>query len=167
MKNPMPALAAVALDMLWAGPALAQADMGVGSGASPAGLRCSALADLEEAERTTAVYFLAGYSNGERDAMSFGTMGQPAVKQPAAESTEGEAAQQQQSQEQQQQQPQGRQQAEGAALPEAAVEQPRRTGGPPVAVLPTIPVEAIIAACAQSPDSRTVDIITAQRAMDG
>lgn len=165
MKNPMPALAAMALGTLWAGPALAQADAGSENRANPSGLRCSALGDLDEAERTTAVYYLAGYSNGERDAMSFATPDRSAVEQPAAESTGREAAQQQQPQESSP--PQEQQQSEGTVSPEAAVEKPRRTGGPPVAVLPTIPAEAIIAACAQSPDSRIVDIITAQGALGG
>jgi hypothetical protein len=35
-------------------------------------------------------------------------------------------------------------------------------GAAPAAMLPTVAVDAIIAACAQSPDSRVVDIITAQ-----
>lgn len=124
MKRLLPALLLAAMGVLPVGAALGQStETGVARRDGPASLRCSALEQISEAERPYAVYFLAGYSDGERDAMTVGGVG-----------------------------------AEGAeiALPTA--------GGPPAAILPVIAVEAVLATCAQSPDSRIVDIIVAQGA---
>lgn len=98
---------------------------------SPSSLRCSALEDLDEAARSSAIHYLAGYNDGERDAMSFATV------------TPG---------------------SENAAGAETSEDTPATPGGPPAAILPTLAVDAVLAACAQSPDSRIVDIITAQGA---
>ena len=174
MSTPLSALAIVA-GLLAAGPAAAQV-ASIDSRNSPAALRCSALGQIEEAERPAAIYFMAGYSSGERDATAFATVGPTETlgadlpqdgAEPAADGTAAGA---------------DAQPAEGAGAAEqpaepaegAATEQPAEeptaatsgpTGGPPAAVLPTVPVEAVLAACAQSPDSRIIDIIIAQGAL--
>lgn len=200
MTSPASALALVA-GLLAAGPAAAQV-ASIDSRNSPASLRCSALGQIDEAERPAAVYFMAGYSSGERDATAFATVGAADtlgadVPQGGSEQAGGSTGE---SQAQQSAESGGADANEApaeaadaadgeaaadepaeAAAPEApaedaeaATEQPAAeagtatsgpTGGPPAAVLPTVPVEAILAACAQSPDSRIIDIIVAQGAL--
>jgi hypothetical protein len=152
MKNLAPALA-TALGLLWAGPALAQPSSGAENRNSPAGLRCSALGELEEVEQVAAIQFLAGYSSGERDAMTFATVGVTDELGAGTPAEGGDSAA-----------PAEGQQAEAPETTGSTGAVP--SGGPPVAILPTIPIEAIIATCAQSPDSRIVDIIVAQGAPD-
>lgn len=145
--------AAAVLGMLQPNAALAQTDgLGTASRNSPASLRCSALADIEETERAAAIYFLAGYNSGERDAMTFAIVG--IGEEPAAASATTP---------QQQTTAETEPQAGGEA---ATGDATANAGGPPAAMLPTIDADAILAACAQSPDSRIVDIITAQGAQD-
>ena len=158
MTSPASALAIVA-GLLAAGPAAAQIGASIDSRNSPAALRCSALAELEEAERPAAIHFLAGYASGERDATAFATVGSmdtlgidnPVEDQDAAEPVDGEP---------EQPETQGLTPEAEQEFPEAGL-----TGGPPVAILPTIPVEAVLAACGQSPDSRIVDMIITQSAV--
>lgn len=151
-------IAAAALGVLQSGAAFAQTDgLGTASRNSPASLRCSALADIEEAERAAAIYFLAGYNSGERDAMTFATVG--IGEAPAAGTDAGAGA----ATPEQQTAAEAEPQAGGEAATGGA---PANAGGPPAAMLPTIDADAILAACAQSPDSRIVDIITAQGAQD-
>lgn len=164
MPSPVSALAIVA-GLLAAGPVVAQV-ASIDSRNSPAALRCSALGQIDEAERPAAIYFMAGYSSGERDATAFAspteTLGADVSPDGTEQAADGAA--------------EGAGAAEQPAEPtdDAATEQPAEdaaaaisalTGGPPAAVLPTVPVEAVLAACAQSPDSRIIDIIVAQGAL--
>src|SRR5690606_40257840 len=73
MTSPATALAIVAF-LLAAGPAAAQV-ASIDSGNSPAALRCAALAQIDEAVRPAAIYFMAGCSSRERDATAFATVG--------------------------------------------------------------------------------------------
>src|SRR5688572_10187754 len=63
MTSPASALAIVS-GLLLAGPAAAQV-ASVDSRNSPSSLRCSALGQIDEAERPAAIHFMAGYSSGE------------------------------------------------------------------------------------------------------
>ncbi len=161
MTSPATALAIVAF-LLAAGPAAAQV-ASIDSRNSPSALRCSALAQIDEAERPAAIYFMAGYSSGERDATAFGTVGAADVlgsdlpeggtEQAADGTAEGTGEQSEQAAED-----------PVAAADEAMTAITGPTGGPPAAVLPTVPVEAVLEACGQSPDSRIIDILIAQGA---
>jgi hypothetical protein len=172
MRNLAPALAA-ALGLLWASPAFAQTSPEVEGRNSPAGLRCSSLTDLEEAEQGAAIQFLAGYSNGERDAMTFATVGTDQLGEDAL-AEGGETAATAEGEEQTTEPAEAQNQAQAEPGEDQEAEAPEvtgsvgtgSTGGPPIAILPTVPVEAIAAACAQSPDSRIIDIIVAQGALD-
>jgi len=141
---------ALALFGLLPAQAFAQADDSGADTLNPvASMRCSALGELDDAGRVTALYYLAGYADGERDAMTFATVGT------STEAASGSAA------------------AQPAAPPAEAQPAPDASGGqsqgqaaaPPAsrrpAVLPMLSEQEILAACAQSPDSRIVDIITA------
>lgn len=164
MTSPATALAIVA-GLLAAGPAVAQV-ASIDSRNSPAALRCSALAQIDEAERPAAIYFMAGYSSGERDATAFATVGptdalgsdvpEGGTEPAPAGTAEGTGEQSEESTED-----------PIAAAEEAMAAITGPTGGPPAAVLPTVPVEAVLEACAQSPDSRIIDIIIAQGALLG
>lgn len=162
MTSPAKALAIVA-GLLAAGPAAAQV-ASIDSRNSPAALRCSALAQIDEAERPAAVYFMAGYSSGERDTTAFATVGptdglgagalEGGTEQAPAGTAEGTGEQTEQTPDD-----------PVAAAEEALTAITGPTGGPPAAVLPTVPVDAVLEACAQSPDSRIIDIIIAQGAL--
>ncbi|HEV7275156.1 MAG TPA: HdeA/HdeB family chaperone [Devosiaceae bacterium] len=155
MTSPASALAIVA-GLLAAGPAAAQVGATIDSRNSPSALRCSALAELNEAERPAAIYFLAGYASGERDATAFATVGPTdtlGIDTPEEGSGANDA---------------GVQQPDAPALTPEEDEQftdAGPTGGPPAAILPTVPVEAVLAACGQSPDSRIIDMIITQSAV--
>jgi hypothetical protein len=156
MTSPASALAVV-VALLAAGPAAAQIGVTIDSRNSPSALRCSALAELDEAERPAAVHFLAGYASGERDATAFATVGSTdtlGIDAPE-EGSEADASGAEQQPEAPGLTPEEDQLAAASAL----------TGGPPAAVLPTVPVEAVLAACGQSPDSRIIDMIIAQGAV--
>lgn len=144
MTSPASALAVV-IAVLATGPAAAQIGVTIDSRNSPSALRCSALGQLDEAERPAAVHFLAGYASGERDATAFATVG--SMDTLGIDNPDEDQAQ-----------------LETPALDE---DSPAAgpTGGPPAAVLPSVPVEAVLAACGQSPDSRIIDIIIAQSAV--
>jgi hypothetical protein len=159
MKKLAFTLAALACGLMPTGAAFAQSDdSALDTRDSPAGVRCSALGELPEADRAAAVYYLAGYNDGERDAMTFATVGTGAevAAEPATDSAGQPAAGE--AQPQQQEAPPADQTEGGNA---AAVDAPA-VGAEAAPMLPTVAVDAIIAACAQSPDSRVVDIITAQ-----
>lgn len=158
MTSPASALAIVS-GLLLAGPAAAQV-ASVDSRNSPSSLRCSALGQIDEAERPAAIHFMTGYSSGERDATAFATVG-------PADVLGGDAPQGGTEQAGGAIEPQSEQSTEETGGIAGPVEVPETgpTGGPPAAVLPTVPVEAILAACAQSPDSRIIDIIIAQGAL--
>jgi hypothetical protein len=121
------------LAILLAAPALGQQDdSGADNLDGPASHRCSALADMDEARQTTMIYYLAGYYDGQRDATTIATVGQSAETAGETPTADG------------QEQP-----AEGA------------TPSPTTGAVPELAMEAILSACAQSPDSRIVDIVTA------
>jgi hypothetical protein len=129
------ALAAV-LACVVAAPVMAQLD---DSGADvlngPASARCSALADMDETERITTVFYIAGYYDGQRDAMTIATVG---------ESAEGSARTGAQNQ------------------PELAESDAQSaTSSVDTVSRPDLAIDTILTACAQSPDSRIADIITA------
>jgi len=93
---------------------------------TPTGLRCSALSEVEEAERAGVVYYVAGYDAGERAAMTIATVGE-------SNEEAGET---------------------GAGTMDRA----------PTSVanaMPPLSTEAVLAACASSPDSRIVDVVVA------
>jgi hypothetical protein len=206
MKTITPAATALAC-MLLAAPATAQSVTGMDGRNSPASVRCSALADLEENAR-------AGYGSGQRDAMNFATSGpsdllsteapeadiegggaagdqaQPEQgddaaapvapseeqAQPDAATQQGQAQQEPVQDEQAQQEPVQGEQAQQDATQQTEAQQDEAaqqseevpgatSGGPSVAVIPEVPVDAVLAACAQSPNSRVIDIVVAQGAI--
>ena len=127
-------------------PAMAQNENGgAESTVGVAGMRCSELATLDAAAQPGAIYYIAGYADGQRDATTFATVGgDESASEPADQSREsageGIAAE-----------------TNAAEAELAAEESPVATG-----LVPTLSVEQIAAACAQSPDSRVADIITSQ-----
>jgi len=98
----------------------------------PDALRCATLATIEPTSLSTAIYYIAGYYNARRDLETIAVTGEPPV---TAGSTLAAPPQQPQA---------------GVAAAET-----------PVTPVPTLPLEAIVATCSQSPDSRIVDVITA------
>jgi hypothetical protein len=161
--------------LLPAGATLAQEDI-VGPDAlnSPASIRCSALEQVAEGDRAGAVMFLAGYGAGQRDAINVttGTSVGTAIAEGGEEQEEDVGAidaltaTEETNPEETgnepaptNEQPPVDEITEDETAPGAA-----RPGGPSAAILPEIFPDRIIAACAESPDSRVVDIITAQGA---
>jgi hypothetical protein len=128
---------AAAVACVVAAPVMAQLDdSGADTLDGPASARCSALADMGEAERVTTVFYIAGYYDGQRDAMTIATVGRSAEGSP---------------------------QTGAQAQPEPAEsDAPTATSSVDAATnVPALALDAILAACAQSPDSRIADIITA------
>jgi hypothetical protein len=130
------ALAAI-LACVVAAPVMAQLD---DSGADvlngPASARCSALADMSESERITTVFYIAGYYDGQRDAMTIATVGESAEGSPVTGA---------------QDQPEPAESDASSTM--SSVDTATNT--------PDLAIDTILTACAQSPDSRIADIITA------
>ena len=126
---------AAAIAVLVSSSAFAQQDdSGADNLNAPNDLRCSGLAEMDEGSRAFAIYYIAGYHNGVRDAETIAVVGESAE-------TAGDT------------QPAESSQPEGAAGP--------------AGILPQLPLEAILSACAQSPDSRIADIVTAHAGASG
>jgi hypothetical protein len=120
-----------------AGPVMAQLDdSGADNLNGSDSARCSALADLSEADRITTVFYIAGYYDGQRDAMTIATVG---------ESAEGSA----------------RTEAQDQPAPTESDAPSAVSSADTATNRPDLAIDAILAACAQSPDSRIADIITA------
>lgn len=137
MKRMSVTAAAAALALLLPAGAQAQVeDWGVDNLTTPAGARCSDLARVEEANRASAIYYIAGYCNGQRDATTMATVG---------ENEEGGEA------------------LAGSLAPEVGEDrpEPEATTASASGILPNVSAEEVLLACAGSPDSRIATIIKA------
>jgi hypothetical protein len=111
-------------------------DSGVDNLTTPASARCSDLARVEEANRESAIYYVAGYYNGQRDATTIATVGE---NEEGGEALAGSVAPEV---------------SEDKPEPEAATASPR-------GILPNVSAEEVLLACAASPDSAITTIIKA------